>query len=365
MEDIDLRIILVNVRSFCPRVLCCLSCVSKTIKEYADESWSKAFFHKHRYVTENGQCRFCHQTSNTVYGTCKRCLQKMDLITATDAKKRWYLDEEDLRMLTTLSTYNKTYRTYMRLFDIREVEEKALVKYTSKGIYAKQHRSAISKAREKRITQITKLNLGISEGCLQWDLCLSDFLANGHGGIREVKKRTTRWKEFQEVLTEYKDELSEYYSESEIHNICVIYVKGHEETNIHALIQIYIDTQKRKRERTILLTEKLKQYGLEFRKDSKICKNYIDAERDDLNDVVLIMRQMDWLYKHTQYQGYMTRAVRRWQEEVRYLYGYLQQSEYEALLEMALPDLSEGAKIKAIQRYHNKREVPEFLREYL
>jgi hypothetical protein len=56
-----------------------------------------------------------------------------------------------------------------------------------------------------------------------------------------------------------------------------------------------------------LLTE-LKKYNIRYRTDSELCNDYINSDRDDFDNIVQIMIEMNWLYKNTQYAEFIREA---------------------------------------------------------
>jgi hypothetical protein len=56
------------------------------------------------------------------------------------------------------------------------------------------------------------------------------------------------------------------------------------------------------------LVKALSKYGLELRHDSKMCQQFIDGYHS-LAEVVDMMREMDWLFKHTDYSKYQDKLM--------------------------------------------------------
>ena len=53
---------------------------------------------------------------------------------------------------------------------------------------------------------------------------------------------------------------------------------------------------------------KLKIYGLNLRSDSTVCQDYINSRRDDIDEVVEIMREMHFFFTHTRYPQIIKKA---------------------------------------------------------
>lgn len=93
------------------------------------------------------------------------------------------------------------------------------------------------------------------------------------------------------------------------------------------------------------LADALRQYNLNIRADSRLCTDYINGDNDDLNEVVSIMRDMDFLYKHTNYPTVFNKMMEREARELKDMYGYWQQREE------YVHYVSENAKIQACEQY--------------
>jgi hypothetical protein len=118
------------------------------------------------------------------------------------------------------------------------------------------------------------------------------------------------------------------------------------------------------------LTNALAEHNLTLRDDSRLCKEWIDGVCEhNLETVVKIMRQMDWLYTFTTYEKiyakYMDTAYENAKSFIRDAYGWLPYDEYQEELEDHVDKyiISEKAK-RAALRMSSHIEIPEFMKEY-
>lgn len=117
-----------------------------------------------------------------------------------------------------------------------------------------------------------------------------------------------------------------------------------------------VDARNSKKKRRKLLSDRLGEYGLEMRSDSKVCKAYIEMNKIGLDTVVDIMREMDFFYSYTHY----TDLIEHYKMLDRSMCGYYD-----------IDNCIMMAKIEAIARYKKKNRnnadrmslIPESLRE--
>jgi hypothetical protein len=112
-----------------------------------------------------------------------------------------------------------------------------------------------------------------------------------------------------------------------------------------------------------LLKKRLGLVGLALRRDSKVCEEFIRGEREDLDAVVETMQEMDFLFRRTDYQIYMSREIENWKRDIRDTYGWLDGDEFHDMLQEDLPDLSWTAKRKAVKKF-GVDELPAYLHKY-
>lgn len=59
------------------------------------------------------------------------------------------------------------------------------------------------------------------------------------------------------------------------------------------------------KEREALLVEKLAEKNLTLRYDSTLCNEFIDKGKGDVDKIAVIMKEMDWYHRCTNYSTYI------------------------------------------------------------
>lgn len=307
---------------------CNIVCKELTICIEEWNVWSKCKFVKKDY----GEiCIKCDKKS-TAFGYCEKCLPK-NLITATDCKKYWYMNDADLLQLNVYNTRNKLYRTNIRLFYEREIKEYVLIKYGG----SKKLAEHINK-KKQRLAKLQQTKAKTKE--------------------KKHEMIETRMKVLVERLSEKN------LAMSDDHGTCERYITNQID-DIDYVIRILQDVKDRKRkvqERREILKAKLQEQNLNLRNDSRVCSDYIYGKRDDIDNVVLIMMEMNYFFSKTNYKNIMDRLMSDLKTEIRESYGYLDSDEYHDMIESEIPLLSDTAKRTAIR---NKKDVPEYCQKYL
>jgi len=227
--------------------LCKLGVVCKELNRNIEEwnIWNKCKFIKSNFDISN----YYHNNPNN----------KNKMITATDCKKEWYLNDNDLLNLNVISTYNKKYKKMMRLYYKNEIIEYVLIKYGGSKKFYEFINNKINNKNKRFLNKADKIN-------------------------------------------------------------------------------------KRKE----LLIEKLKEHNLTLRNDSVVCDDYINGIRDDINEVVMTMVEMNYYMTKTNYKSIMNELMNDLKKDIRNNYGYLHPNEYNKIIKDEIPDLSAMAKKLAI-----------------
>jgi hypothetical protein len=97
-----------------------------------------------------------------------------------------------------------------------------------------------------------------------------------------------------------------------------------------------------------LLIEKLKEHNLTLRNDSVVCDDYINGLRDDIDEVVMIMVEMNYYMTKTNYKTIMNDLISDLKKDIKNNYGYLHPNEYNKIIKDEIPNLSAMAKKLAI-----------------
>jgi hypothetical protein len=384
-----LNILLNHSESIDVSLMCRLTMISKDMNKYVYNNWKKATFTKEIHDI----CKFCDTESRvgceipflhcqpelasrvvgakvishpslteteckvnieTPFNTCKHCLKNVSLITATDAKKIWFLNDEDLEDLNVLEKWNSRYRQHMRLFDKEEVKLKSLERNgPPKNLYDKQNKPKplISAAKAKRIASIATKYPDIPDDMKQ--ACMDDYINNGKGGLSTVKERVERWKEFDAYMSTLALEEKDLFLPHEIKNHQNEHTINGEHGNVPQMMTVILNIKKKTNDRRKMLIAKLNERNLELRSDSKICRDYIEGYRNDIDNVVNIMDEMAYYYNCTDYPAVMNRLVESFKERLRHTEGWLPEDEYQDILEDEIPRLSARAK-KMARRINRK-----------
>ncbi|AGE56205.1 hypothetical protein PBCVNEJV1_165R [Paramecium bursaria Chlorella virus NE-JV-1] len=194
-------------------------------------------------------------------------VNKENSISRTEAKKTFKLADEDLSILPYKEIYLHTYKVYSRYFRKKSVISLRLVKYES------LHEKKQSKARAARLKKIEELRMSPD------DVSVEDYLANGRGGIREVRRRIALVSEHDLNVEQWRRVFS------------------------GADIDIVLGERRRVEE----LRECLAERNLALRSDSYLCSNYITNAIGDPHSIAREMEIMHILHTKTEYRSVMRR----------------------------------------------------------
>jgi hypothetical protein len=116
-------------------------------------------------------------------------------------------------------------------------------------------------------------------------------------------------------------------------------------------------------ERENKLKTKLDEYGLTLRTDSKLCSQYINNGNGNLEEIVRIMKGMEFLYNNTKYHELMGKELRDNIRECK-MYG-------DRLDEEEIDEIRENVKKKCVNEYVKKNgtksvaDLPDCLLQYV
>ncbi len=364
--DNVLYLVFENAQCFQPETLYSTVTVSKFFKDITySTGWKKVYFQKENYDTST--CSKCHLNKYkiTSFGICTKCINTYQFITATDAKKEWKLNDDDLEELNVYEKWHNTYRKTIRLFLRKDVKLYAIIKYGGPASYLNFIRKShgISKSKQKRIDSLTVVAKDIDKHSTKFQLCCSDYLANGSGGIKSVKQKLSRWDDFEKIMLKFTDEDIELLKTyNELSFLQTGFVNGFV-VNIEEEIQHKITIIKNKIQRKNNLITKLNACGLQFRHDSKICRQYLDGARDDLDTIIEIMQEMNFFFSQTKYQSILNRHIQQMKDDIRIEYGWLPQDEYQDIFEYGLQTTILQAKKEAIKSWSISK-LPSYMLKY-
>lgn len=168
-----------------------------------------------------------------------------------------YLTNKDIEYIPV--EYKRNLYGYTHLYDIHNLIEKCIEKYKTWENFEKR--------RKKR--------------------------ANRSNNIKQGKEK--RYTELLDALK--KINLEHCINSFESKN----YLVGKTKNTVKQVVQTISDKENRR----IELVSRLNEVGLNLRTDSTQCNSYINSGRgisgENVEQIVIIMRQMDWLFKNTRY----------------------------------------------------------------
>ena len=287
-------------------------------------------------------------------------------ISFTDSKKKYKLNDEELSKLDMYETVHRKYRHTIRFYRECDVRAMSLVKFN--GAPPSAARGGTNKAREKREQQLAKLLgdprfVGLSSVYKSLPVT-NGFLQSGSVGIRKLTScfgQHPTMVGFLRGLGLDDKEIS-------------MYVDKHLEAFVDDLettqrnIERTVEASRQRDARKNALAAALETCGLSLRKDSRLCETWIDTGFGNMSEIVLIMRQMDFLHANTEYPKIMRRMLNEAYEEskqwIREIHGFIRDPDaYQELLDEDVDRdaISAAAKQKAINMFKKKRgSLPEW-----
>lgn len=119
------------------------------------DNWNKYKFIKKDY--DNEKCNLCNLNNTIAFGKCFNCLKDITFITATDVKKKWYLNDKDLLNLNVYIKYHNVYKKNIKLFDKNEILEYSLIKYNGMKNFNKIVENKLQKSKKMRDIKLNNL----------------------------------------------------------------------------------------------------------------------------------------------------------------------------------------------------------------
>jgi len=337
--------------------------ISKEIRNMIDDSiWSKAS-----------------------YETVSVSNKEDDLITATEAKNKWYLTNDDLDIIPSLDKYHHAYKKYYRLFSVNDVFEYIIYKYKGATNLRAFIQTKLDKKQKRAITMIEnkqknlekknersnvvkkilqEKNMKMYSNLYICDQYIDGSIKNTDDFVKKIEKYDNKMK----MLKNRKLDLIKILNEKDIiydeYGAFENYINGYIDNIDEAVAIIYKNSQKKrkKEERTKNLRNKLKEKGLELQSDSHVCKEYISGNRDDIEDVVTIMLEMQYFVTKTNYKSILNGLINNYKDTIRSMYGHVDYYEYNDIIHEKIPSLSLKAKKIAVKKH---QDIPEYCRKYL
>jgi hypothetical protein len=292
-------------------------------------------------------CTYCaveqkklHRSTRPIkaWRRCATCIKSLALISATVAKKTYYIAEDVLEPLECVQHYHYYYKTYCTYYLKRDVINAAIVAWKGPGalLARMNRRHAPTKAGEERKAKIAALipdpeRRKAMEADGSWALCVEPFMKNGVGGVQEVKARLRRFEVWTEIGASYPV-VTEYRTD---------FVNG----------ECPVDRVRGIVERHTALVSGLEAVGLSLRQDSRLCKAHIHDNAGTLEEVVATMKEMDWLYKHTNYAERLRDACDEIVFNIHNNHGWLEQEEFDTVFQEEKDEASHRIRAKFRDQY--------------
>ena len=354
-----------------PFVLCNTACVNKEALALSNRAWHFVSISTHfvrprhkAYDKDEGLCRFCKtgKIALGMFACCYNCSKsEMTLITATQAKKTLRLDDDDLNALNHHKSFHKLHRCIMTLVDKHEATMYALIKHKGPENVKKKPSKALLDRRQKLVSEFGLTDEQLkAQGIDRYLACVCQYLRNGKGGIRSVRMALDAWDAFEMRCTnkcKYRD-----IPGSEMLNTRTKTTSGF--WTVDEAIQ-HLDDMVARRD---VLVGELKKHGLILRSDSEMCRKFIAGSRDalDLDALVLLMRQMDFLHRQTRYPGMVYDETLAIKQRIRDFYGWLPKYEYDQVFKEEHADVIERAKRMAVLDFRKRHGyLPDFMAQFM
>lgn len=301
---------------------------------------------------------------------------KDDMITLTESRKRYKLDDDDLKHLNYCTKYMYAYKNYMTLYRLTDIIGIAMWKhmcftYAELMAFLDSKKRTINKTAALRQKQLegafTKLKMTRDQINELQDLSYTrEFSMNGGIGIRRLTKLFEiyfTWKDiFEQRMKDSGEQASAY--------VTILVEQGLQAAMVELDIVCLRFTQKINRRKELI--RELNLRGLQLRNDSRLCQEYIDGTSNrNASEIAEIMENMQFFHQHTNYakllRNQLDHEYAHAKQEIRELYGYISdEDEYqEALDELVNRDvISERVQAKALREYMkfgNQKYIPKHL----
>jgi hypothetical protein len=246
--------------------------------------------------------------ADTPFGMCERCADhEITFVTATSAKKKWLLDDKDLKELTCKTKLNSFHAT-SRMFDAREVKEMAVVKHGGYAAFMTKRNGPKppSKARREREAKVVDLasrdpDVAFAMGGGEMGVaCIDDYLENGKGGIKGVKERVRRWMTFDEMIVRLSVEdpcAMALVAPTSLEDLRDRYVTDTKQAlrDVEAILRGAMDKMRRRKRMVAVLSAE----GIAIAIDPTACDAFVRGETLDLNRLVNHLKEREFLNKKT------------------------------------------------------------------
>lgn len=247
-------------------------------------------------------------------------------ITKTTAKQNYGLTDKDMENLGCTETRHRVYRrTIVKLYSLFDVMECAYVKHGSHFTYKTKQTTkknkrenkklekelAVDKENQLRKDKTNKLVAELEKNNVRYNICEIE-----NAVIDDVEESFRRLK----LLAERRIELNQRLDRSGIYYDLAKDVESQIFTDVETAFRFVLSQNAEKTlnlARKTALSERLQEHGLAIRRDSRLCSNYVDHGKGNIDDVVTTMVEMDFFYRHTAYPRIYKSELNDWFKEQR------------------------------------------------
>lgn len=205
-------------------------------------------------------------------------IQKLreETLTLSEAKEKYKLTTTDLDNISYYEHVHSLYNKVCKIYVVEDIKDYINTKYGQKKLDEKRLKS---EARREKLRENKKI---------------------------KDEKQTAMENERRNIVIQLLGENGYYYDDDNHFASDFIYNNDqkYEPEKILELAKKLNDMKVKKIERRELLTDELEKYGYSIRNDSFLCNEYIEYGNRDLIYVVNVMREMEFLMNHTDYQVY-------------------------------------------------------------
>jgi len=311
------------------------------------------------YRTQNSICIECNENEGhnrstidvVLCDTCKN-LDKYTLITKTNAKKEYLLNDSDFEDLRFVR--GKTKFCIATFYYKSDLMNKASIKFNT--TLENINEFITNMISEKNRIKNERKQKRLSREQIKQDKINLERNARKENLINALQNDTMEFDSNCKYSTEYINEGRIVDKDNCITNIydVVIFIKNEKQR------QIMLENEKRERQQQVI--NALQEAGLELRSDSKLCQKYIDGEPVNLADVVKRMCQMRYLYDYCNMNECRNIAYNKYKksqnnEYYRYNDDQCNDDDYDERPQYTVSDMAEKI---ALQKYSNGKYPDKF-----
>lgn len=309
------------------------------------------------------KCDECQtETNNRASNGTRLCdicskLDKHNYICKSTIKTNYFLTDKDIDTIPYMSVKNPHYRCAadMKLYSIADVKNKFMEKHNCLEMYIDDKLDQLKQQRESRKEKMRNNKISKQQQKL---MTFNNLLAQNNLTHRDHQLTDQNILDCESVpelvgkIVNVKKSMTAIYKTFRVNNMGVV------NENIFDLLfrcdyteEEVVQFVTRKKSLTVALSK----YNLVVRADSKLCSGFLDGDDNyTANEIALIMKQMEWFFKNTNYRQIQSNLFRKAKQE-----SYDYYCEYDA------EEISASAKKKALAEYlktNKKDTLPEYMR---